>query len=188
MQQAKDTHKLDIDIALIVSSFLLTSVRALDSAIVVIDDLEKQIIRHLQADLPLTTTPFAVMASRVGIGEEELLERVRGLKKRGVLRRFGATVNHLKAGVKANAMVAWYVPEDQIDEIGLLMAGVREVSHCYERKPTGAWKYNLFTMVHGKSKKQCREAVGRIADMTGIKDYVYLFTRREFKKTSPEYF
>jgi DNA-binding Lrp family transcriptional regulator len=166
----------------------LTSISALDSAVDVIDDLEKKIIRHLQADLPLTTTPFAAVASRVGIGEEELLERIRGLKERGVLRRFGATLRHLKAGIKANVMVAWYVPEGQVDEVGPLMAGVREVSHCYERKPTGGWKYNLFTMVHGKTRKQCREVVERLAELTGIKEYVYLFTRKEFKKTSPEYF
>jgi DNA-binding Lrp family transcriptional regulator len=174
--------------SLSISSFLLTSISALDSAVNVIDNLDREIIRHLQADLPLTTTPFAAVASRVGIGEEELLERIRGLKERGVLRRFGATVSHLKAGIKANVMVAWYVPEDQVDEVGPLMASLREVSHCYERKTNRHWKYNLFTMVHGKSRKQCREVVGRIAEMTGIEDYAYLFTRKEFKKTSPEYF
>jgi siroheme decarboxylase len=176
------------DFSSVISSFLLTSARALDSAIVVIDDLDKEIIRHLQADLPLTATPFAAVADEVGVGEEELLERIRRLKERGLLRRFGATVNHVKAGFTANAMVAWYVPEDQVDEVGTLMASVREVSHCYGRKPNRSWKYNLFTMVHGTSKKQCREVVERIAEMTGISDYIFLFTHKEFKKTSPEYF
>jgi DNA-binding Lrp family transcriptional regulator len=153
-----------------------------------IDDIEKRIIHHLQGDIPLTPTPFSEIASKVGIDEEELLERVRGLKAQGVLRRFGATLNHWQAGLTANAMVAWYVPEDQVDEVGPLMASVREVSHCYERKPDREWKYNLFTMVHGKSRKDCRDIVGRISEMTGMKDYVLLFTLKEFKKTSPEYF
>lgn len=153
-----------------------------------IDDLERRIIRHLQGDLPLTSTPFAAVASEVGIGEGELLERVKRLKERGVLRRFGATLNHWQAGLRANAMVAWYVPEEKVDEVGLFMASVREVSHCYERKPNREWKYNLFAMVHGKSKKDCRDIVSRISKMTGIKDYVMLFTRKEFKKTSPKYF
>jgi siroheme decarboxylase len=154
----------------------------------VIDDLEKQIIRCLQADLPLTTTPFDEVASKVGIDTEELIDRIRGLKERGVLRRFGATVSHLKAGIKANVMIAWYVPENRVDEVGTLMAGFREVSHCYERKTTGVWKYNIFTMVHGKNVKQCLEVAEKMAKMTGIKDYIFLFTRRELKKTSPEYF
>jgi DNA-binding Lrp family transcriptional regulator len=166
----------------------LTSVRALDSAVDMIDDLEKEIIRHLQGDLPLTATPFAEVASNIGIGEEELIERIKGLKERGMLRRFGATLNHRQAGLKANAMVAWHVPEERVGEIGPLMASVRDVSHCYERRTNNKWKYNLFTMVHGRSKKHCREVVGIISEMTGIKDYVVLFTMREFKKTSPEYF
>jgi DNA-binding Lrp family transcriptional regulator len=153
-----------------------------------IDDLDRKIIHHLQGDLPLTTTPFAAVASKIGIGEQELLERIRGLKDRGVLRRFGATLNPRRAGMKANAMVAWHVPGDRVDEVGPLMASVREVSHCYERKTNTKWKYNLFTMVHGRSKSHCREVIGRIAEMTGVNDYVELFTKKEFKKTSPEYF
>jgi len=152
------------------------------------DDVERRIIRHLQGDLPLTTRPFAVLAGEVGMSEEDLLERIRMLKEQGTLRRFGATLRHQLAGYKANAMVAWYVPEGNMEEIGPLMATFKEVSHCYERKVQGKWKYNLFTMIHGKSKKECQDIARRIAENTGIKDYVLLLSLKEFKKTSPRYF
>ena len=152
------------------------------------DDLERRIIQHLQGDLPLTARPYAVLASKVGISEEEVLERIELLKEQGTLRRFGATLRHQLAGYKANAMVAWYVPEDNMEEIGPLMATFREVSHCYERRIQGKWKYNLFTMVHGKTGKDCEDIARRIAENTGIKDYVLLLSLKEFKKTSPEYF
>ena len=122
------------------------------------------------------------------MSEEDLLERIRMLKKQGTLRRFGATLRHQLAGYKANAMVAWYVHEDNMEEIGHLMATFKEVSHCYERKVQGKWKYNLFTMIHGKSKKECQDIARRIAENTGIKDYVLLLSLKEFKKTSPRYF
>jgi len=153
-----------------------------------IDDFERRIIHYLQDDLPLTTRPFAVLASKVGISEEELLERIKLLKEQGILRRFGANLNHQLAGFKANAMVAWYVPEDKIKEIGALMASFKEVSHCYQRRIQREWKYNLFTMVHGKTKKDCQDIVGKIAENTGIKDYVFLLTLKEYKKRSPKYF
>ncbi|UCH00398.1 MAG: AsnC family transcriptional regulator [Deltaproteobacteria bacterium] len=153
-----------------------------------LDDLERRIIHHLQGDLPLTARPFAVLAGKVGISEEELIERIRLQKERGILRRFGATLSHQLAGFKANAMVGWYVPEDKIEEIGPLMASFKEVSHCYQRRIQGKWRYNLFTMVHGKSKKDCQGIARRIAGNTGVKDYVLLLTLKEFKKTSPEYF
>ena len=152
------------------------------------DDVERRIIHHLQGDLPLTARPFAVLASKIGITEEELLERIKLLKEQGTLRRFGATLRHQLAGYKANALVAWYVPEDNMEEIGPLMAAFKEVSHCYERRIQGKWKYNLFTMIHGKSKKECQDIARRIAENTGIRDYVLLLSLKEFKKTSPKYF
>jgi DNA-binding Lrp family transcriptional regulator len=160
----------------------------LDSGIYVLDDLERRIIHHLQGVFPLTARPFAVLAREIGISEEELLERIKLQKEQGILRRFGVTLDHQLAGFKANAMVAWYVAEDKIEEIGPLMARFKEVSHCYQRRVQGKWRYNLFTMVHGKSKKDCQGIARRIAANTGIKDYVLLLTLKEYKKTSPKYF
>ncbi len=153
-----------------------------------LDDLERRIIHHLQGDLPLTARPFALLAGRIGISEEELIERIRLQRQRGILRRLGANLDPQLAGFKANAMVAWYVPEDKIEEIGPLMANFKEVSHCYQRNIQGKWRYNLFSMVHGKSKKDCQGIARRIAANAGVKDYVLLFTLKEYKKSSPEYF
>jgi len=153
-----------------------------------LDDLEKKIIHFLQGDLPLTERPFAVLAKRIGIDEGELLDRIKLLKEQGMLRRLGATLYHQRVGFKANAMVAWCVPDEKIDETGFLMAAFKEVSHCYQRKIAEKWRYNIFTMIHGKSKKDCQGICKRIAEKTGIKDYVLLLTLKEFKKTSPRYF
>jgi len=153
-----------------------------------LDDVEKKIIHYLQGDLPLITRPFAFLAERIGIDEEELLDKIKLLKEQGMLRRLGATLYHQRVGFKANAMVAWYVPDDKIDETGFLMATFKEVSHCYQRKIQEKWRYNLFTMVHGKNKKDCQSIVRRIAKKAGIKDYVLLVTLKEYKKTSPQYF
>ena len=156
--------------------------------IYMLNDLEKKVIQYLQGDLPLTARPFAVLAEKIGIHEEELLDRIKSLKEQGILRRLGATLYHQRVGFKANAMVAWYVPNDLIDETGFLMATFQEVSHCYQRKIEEKWRYNLFTMIHGKSKKDCQSICKRIAQKTGIKDYVLLLTLKEYKKTSPQYF
>ena len=153
-----------------------------------LDDLERRIIHYLQDDLPLTVRPFAVLAEKIGISEEELIEKIKLLKEQGILRRFGANLNHQLAGFRANAMVAWYVPEDKMEEIGPIMATFKEVSHCYQRRIQGKWRYNLFTMVYGKNKNDCQDIARRIAEKTGIKDYVLLSTIKEYKKNSPRYF
>ena len=153
-----------------------------------IEELEKKIIRYLQGDLPVTPKPFALLADKIGIREEDLLEKTQMLKEQGILRRFGATLRHELAGFHANAMVAWRVPEDKVEKSGNLMAGFREVSHCYQRRIHGEWKYNLFTMIHGKNNKDCEHIAKKIADMVEVNEYVVLISLKEYKKTSPKYF
>jgi len=154
----------------------------------VVDERDKKVIGLIQGDLPLRPRPFALMAERAGMSEGEYLERIRDLKSRGILRRFGATLRHQEAGFSSNAMVAWVVPEKRIDEVGKIFARFREVTHCYHRRPMGQWPYNIYTMVHGSSRDQCYEIAEKMSKAAGVKDFTLLFSEKEFKKTSMSYF
>jgi DNA-binding Lrp family transcriptional regulator len=162
--------------------------REQEKAYMVIDALDRKIIQLIQGDLPLDPRPFAVLAETIGISEEEFVNRVKSLKRRKVIRRFGATLKHQEAGVNANAMVAWKVPEGRIDEAGKTMARFREVTHCYQRRTDKDWVYNLYTMIHGDNKGECERIARKMSEATGIGEYALLFSEREFKKTSMEYF
>jgi len=153
-----------------------------------VDELDKKIIGLIQKDLPLDPRPFALLADKIGITEDQFVERVLSLKKRGVIRRFGATLHHQEAGFSSNAMVAWIVPDKKIEEVGKAMSMFREVTHCYHRRPQEGWKYNLYTMIHGDNRDECYQIAGRMSESTGIDEYELLFSEKEFKKTSMEYF
>ncbi len=153
-----------------------------------VDDLDRKIIGLLQDDMPLGPRPFAIMANQVGMTEEQFLSRIKSMIEDGIIRRFGATLRHQKAGYSANAMIAWIVPDNGIEEAGKIMAGFREVTHCYQRMPQGEWKYNLYTMIHGNNRDECHRIALRISQSTGINEYAILFSEREFKKTSMEYY
>ena len=145
-------------------------------------------ISLIQGDLPLAPKPFAVLAEKIGMTEKEFLDRVRDLKEQGIIRRFGATLRHQEAGFSSNAMVAWLAPDERIDEIGKIYASFREVTHCYHRAPQKDWPYNLYTMIHGNNREECRRIADRLSRSTGLNDYSILFSEKEFKKTSMEYF
>jgi len=153
-----------------------------------IDEVDKKVIALIQGDLPLVPRPYAEMAEMVGMREEKLLDRIKDLKKLGILRRFGATLRHQEAGFSSNAMVAWAVPDDRVEGIGETLSRYREVTHCYQRKPQEDWQYNVYTMIHGNNHEQCYEIAERMSLSTGINEYVLLFSEKEFKKTSMEYF
>ena len=151
-------------------------------------ELEKRVIAAIQGDMPVVARPYLQIANRLGIDEAQLLEILRDLTRRGVIRRFGATLRHQKSGYAANVMVAWQVSEERIDEVGRIMASFRAVSHCYRRNPTERWPYNLYTMVHGKDEAGCRRTAKKMSEKSGVSSFAMLFSRRELKKTSMKYF
>ncbi|MCL6610629.1 MAG: Lrp/AsnC family transcriptional regulator [Peptococcaceae bacterium] len=150
--------------------------------------LEKEIVKALQEGLPLVSRPFSAMAEKLGITEEALLDKIRDMVDRGLIRRFGAAVRHQDLGYTANAMVVWKVPGSGVEEAGKIFSGFSEVSHCYLRKTSGEWEYNLFTMVHGRTEEECRAVARAMSEASGVGDYLVLFSTAELKKESMKYF
>jgi len=152
-------------------------------------DTEKRILALAGADLPDSPTPFSDIAAAAGCAEAEVLELLSRLKDGGIIRRFGATLRHQKAGYGHNAMVAWRVDdEEEALRVGELMAARPEISHCYIRRTYPQWKYNLYTMIHGKNPGDTAKVVEEIAAATGVDDHQTLASLRELKKTSMRYF
>jgi DNA-binding Lrp family transcriptional regulator len=153
-----------------------------------LSELEKKVIAAVQGDLPVCPQPYRKIASDLKITEDLLLETLKRLCQRGVIRRFGATLRHQKSGFKANAMVAWNVEEARVQQVGRMFAACREVSHCYRRNPAPEWPYNLYTMVHAADTSACKSIARRMSTAADVMDYEILFSVKELKKTSMEYF
>lgn len=153
-----------------------------------ITELQRKIIASVQQDIPVTAHPYRRIAAELNISEERLLTELRALSDLGVIRRFGATLRHQKSGYGANAMAAWQVDESRIDEVGRTMASFSAVSHCYRRNPTEQWPFNLYTMIHAADEESCRQTARSMAEAAGIDRYTLLFSARELKKTSMQYF
>jgi len=151
-------------------------------------ELDKKIIASIQEDVAVCERPYLSISEKLGISEDVLLETLQSLCDRGVIRRFGATLRHQKTGFTANAMAAWKVDEDHIEEVGTKMAAFQQVSHCYRRNPTKEWPYNLYTMIHASDEESCRETARQMSQATSVDSYTLLFSRRELKKTSMVYF
>jgi len=153
-----------------------------------ITDFEIEAVRELQEDLTLIPRPFDDMSKRLNITPRELFDMAGSFKERGMMRRFSAVLHHRKAGFKANAMAVWKVPSERSEEVGKIMAASPWVTHCYERPTFPDWPYSHFSMVHATTKKGCVAAVEELSESTGIKDYMLLYSTREYKKTRVQYF
>ncbi|MDI6751427.1 MAG: Lrp/AsnC family transcriptional regulator [bacterium] len=149
--------------------------------------IDREIIKEISGDLPLLKSPYQAVAAKIGIGEEELLTRIDEYKREGMIRRMAAYLYHIPAGFSFNAMVVWRVEPQDVERIGKEISEFSGVTHCYERKTNSIWRYNLFTMIHGRKNGECEDLVRKMAEKTGIKEFRLLNTKKELKKRSPRY-
>lgn len=147
------------------------------------DKTDIQLLKLTQDGISIESEPFKKIAGELGISEDEILDRMEKLIQEGVIRRFGASIGHRAIGITANAMCTWNVPDERVEEVGAIMAGFPEVTHCYERPRYPDWEYNLFTMIHAYSREECENIAKQISVETGISGYSILFSEKEFKKT-----
>jgi siroheme decarboxylase len=155
---------------------------------VYLDKLDRQILMALQGDLDDSPEPYARMAESLQVSEAEVIDRIARLKDEGVIRRIGAMIRHIEAGIFFNGMIVWRVDPERIETVGEILANFPEVTHCYERIPFGKLGGTLFTMVHASSEEGCLDMVRRMSQATGVADYEILFSNRELKKVSMTYF
>jgi DNA-binding Lrp family transcriptional regulator len=153
-----------------------------------ISDRDRAVICVLQQDLPNVSEPFDVWASQVGCSVESLLSAAMRLRERRQMRRFSAVLRHRSAGVRGNVMGVWRVPLHDAEKHGTMLAGFSEVSHCYLRPSYPDWPYNLYTMVHGRTRDDAIDAIERMGQATGIEERDALWSVREFKKQRIRYF
>lgn len=147
-----------------------------------------QVVRELQEDIAVEPTPFHSMAQRLGISIDDLLGRAKAFIQAGQMRRFAAVLHHRDAGFGANGMAVWIAPEDRVEVAGRTMATFRAVSHCYQRPKYPDWPYNLFSMIHAKTTDDCEKVARAISEATGLKEYMILYSTKEYKKVRMRYF
>ncbi|MCX7220591.1 MAG: hypothetical protein NTY70_17170, partial [Burkholderiales bacterium] len=120
------------------------------------------------------------------ISPELLMQRMRQMQGSGVIRRIGVVPNHYALGYRANGMSVWDVPDQMIDLLGEQVGKLPYVSHCYRRpRHLPQWPYNLFAMVHGKSREEVEVQVAQIAILLGaqVRAHEILYSTRILKKT-----
>ncbi len=150
--------------------------------------LHHRVIRFSQADIPIVPEPFREMIEAIGVDESTFFRTLEELREAGVMRRFAGILNHRKAGFGANAMVVWDIDESRGEEIGEKAAEFSAVSHCYLRPKYPNWPYNLFTMVHGKTREQTEALIEEMAAELEHRAKRPLYSTREFKKVRIKYF
>ena len=63
-----------------------------------IEDIDKKILNNIQLNFPIDSRPFKIIAEKIGIDEDELIQRIQNLKDRQIIRRIGGNFSPDKMG------------------------------------------------------------------------------------------
>lgn len=127
------------------------------------DVAEKRILSIIQSEFPLEASPYAVIAKQVGLTEGEVLEKVREMRKRGIIRRIGANFQSAQLGFSSTLCSA-SVPEEKIGAFILEVNSYKEVTHNYLREH----HYNIWFTCIARSSQQIELLLQKITKKTGI--------------------
>jgi DNA-binding Lrp family transcriptional regulator len=130
--------------------------------------LERQLIAATQHGLPVLERPFEAVGAVVGLSEGEVIALLAQMHERGLIRRVAAVPNHYRIGYIANGMTVWDVDDAHVDALGERLASHPGVSHCYRRpRHLPAWPYNLFAMLHGRSRAEVEQQAQALRALLG---------------------
>ncbi len=133
----------------------------------------------MQDEFPLARHPYAVLATRLGLTEEEVFARVKRLYSEGVIRKLRTILDAQKLGTCSSTLMAMRVPENDMMRVVSIVNEYMSVTHNYRREHD----YNLWFTVTTCGDKNLANTVEEIKRRTGIpdSDVLDLPTTRVFK-------
>jgi heme b synthase len=128
-----------------------------------LDATDRRLLDVIQTDFPLDPRPYAVLGERLGIPESEVLERVRQLRRRRIIRRLGANFQSRGVGF-VSTLCAAKVPADKLTSFTETVNAEPGVTHNYLRdNPYNVW----FTLI-APSREAARRTLEGIVRATGV--------------------
>jgi DNA-binding Lrp family transcriptional regulator len=129
----------------------------------VMDTRDRELLNEIQARFPVEPHPYRALGAKLGMEEEEVLRRIAGLKKAGIIRRLGASINSRQIGF-VSTLLAAQVPPEKFDTFVRTVNECPGVTHNYERKH----RYNVWFTLIASSAAEKERIIQELIARTGV--------------------
>ncbi len=141
------------------------------------DDTDRQLLNLMQNDFPICEQPFLEIGKKLGLGQQEVLDRIHKLKSDGIIRRIGGVFDSKSLGYKSSLLAARVHP-GQLEKAAAYISKFPGVTHNYQRSHL----YNLWFTLSASSPEKFSKIVKLIKKNTGISDIAELPAVKIFKR------
>jgi DNA-binding Lrp family transcriptional regulator len=97
-----------------------------------IDQRDRELMGALQNEIPLVSTPFAVIGQSIDMSEKEVIKRTERLKREGLIHQLAPQFDPRALGYRS-CLVAARVDDDQIDNAAAIINAHPGVTQNYKR-------------------------------------------------------
>jgi DNA-binding Lrp family transcriptional regulator len=140
------------------------------------DETDKKLLNDIQWVFPLADRPYAEIAAKHGMSEEEVMLRISALKGMGLVRQINAIFDTRRLGYKS-ALIAFAVKPDKLDAVAEKVNEHPGVSHNYERNH----EYNMWFTLAVPPDAEMKDELDRMAALDGVVKYRLLPTLKMYK-------
>lgn len=140
------------------------------------DKVDKKILNILQTRFPIVPEPFDAVGAELGIPGDEVIERVKRLKEKGIIRRIGAVFDGRALGF-TSTLCAARVPDEKTRAFVDVVNSYPGVTHNYRR----SHDYNVWFTFIAPDRDALEKAIAEIRQKTGVTDILSLKAVRTYK-------
>jgi DNA-binding Lrp family transcriptional regulator len=141
-----------------------------------LDETDKAILNRIQSDFPITPSPYLAIAEELRLTENDVIKRLKKLKKNGIIRRMGGNFVPEKLGF-VSTLCAAVVPEEKIGAFTKVINRYPGVTHNYLRDGS----FNVWFTFIAPSMKEIDSNLKQILKETGVKEIINLPATKVFK-------
>lgn len=135
-----------------------------------------RLLNIIQKEFPLKNRPFLEIGRLLNIEEDKVIEILKELQRKKILRQISAIFNPWFFGHRSS-LFAFKVPPEKLEKAISVINKHPGVSHNYLRNHS----YNLWFILVSLPQRDPLEEAERLAKLCGVHEYLYLPALRTFR-------
>lgn len=140
------------------------------------DKTDRALLNEIQSEFPIVPDPYRELGDRLGLPESEVIDRIRRLKERGIIRRIGGNFHSRRLNF-TSTLCAAKVPEDRIDHFVSAVNRFPGVTHNYLRNHA----YNVWFTFVAQDMETIERSLKALSEETGVEEILNLPSEKMYK-------